>query len=369
MSKFHSIQVIEINKETVDSVSLSFAIPEDLKSDFKYIPGQYLTLKMVINGEECRRSYSICSSFSEPLSVAVKKVPNGIMSTYLNDSLNIGDYIDLMPPQGNFTLDPSPSNNRKFVGFAAGSGITPIMSMIKQLKIDEPNSKFLLFYSNKTDQETIFRNQFDQLVNDNINVQFIYTRQKTKKFFSKKSSSLYNGRIDQDKANELLKANMSWINSDAFYLCGPEEMIFSVKNAIESHGIVKDKIKFELFTTPVKLADKPLETSKEASDVNIEVDDLGFDGEALVTVICDDEEVEFSLEKDGDTILDAAMDEDLDVPFSCKGAVCCTCKAKVVEGEVTMDANYALSEEEVADGFVLACQAHPASAKVVIDFD
>jgi len=292
------------------------------------------------------------------------------MSTYINERLNVGDNIEVMPPQGAFTLSPSSLNTRKFVGFAAGSGITPIMSMIKQLKIDEPNSEFLLFYCNKSDEETIFRNQFDMLISDKINVHFIYTRQKNKGLFAKKSSSLYNGRINQDKANELLSANMSWINSDAFYLCGPEEMIFGVKNALESLGVLKDKVKFELFTTPVKLAEKKLDPvdDNNVDDNNIDVSE-SFDGEAMVTVICDDEEIEFSLDKDGDTILDAAMDEDLDVPFSCKGAVCCTCKAKVVEGKVTMDANYALSEDEVADGFVLACQAHPASAKVIIDFD
>ena len=153
----------------------------------------------------------------------------------------------------------------------------------------------------------------------------------------------------------------------SIYLCGPEEMIFSVKKAIESLGVIKDKVKFELFTAPVKLAEKQSDSMDKDSDIGVE--GVEFEGKAMVTVICDDEEVEFSLEKDGDTILDAAMEEDLDVPFSCKGAVCCTCKAKVVEGDVTMDANYALSEEEVADGYVLACQAHPASAKVIIDFD
>jgi ring-1,2-phenylacetyl-CoA epoxidase subunit PaaE len=364
MAQFYSIEVSSIVKETADSVSVSFNIPINLKEEFIFIPGQYLTLKMLISGEECRRSYSICSSSEENLTVAVKKVPKGLMSTFINKVLKVGDKIELMPPSGNFLLEPQSSNQRKFVGFAAGSGITPIMSMIKQLKIDEPNSEFLLFYSNKTDKETIFRNQFDHLISDRIKVQYIYTRQKSKGLFSKKSDSskLYQGRIDQNKAVDLLKANMSWINSDAFYLCGPEEMIFNVKNALESLGVINDKVKFELFTTPVKLVENSQETKGE-------VDDNDFDGEAMVTVICDDEEVEFALNKDGDTILDAAMEEDLDVPFSCKGAVCCTCKAKVVEGKVTMDANYALSDQEVADGFVLACQSHPASAKVIVDFD
>ena len=352
MAQFHSLTVSKIIKETSDAVSVSFDIPDSLKADFVFIPGQYLTLKMMISGEDCRRSYSICSSKNEPLTVAVKKVTNGKMSTFINDNLNVGDSIEVMPPEGNFQLNPSEINNRKFVGFAAGSGITPIMSMIKQMVISEPNSQFLLFYSNKTEDEVIFKKQFDQFSETSVNVKFIYTQQKAE-------SSLLEGRIDQQKATELMQSNMSWVNSDAFYLCGPEEMIFSTKNALKSFGVVEDKIKFELFTAPVKLAEKqkPIEVDKD------------FDGEAMITVICDDEEVEFSLDRDGDTILDAAMDEDVDVPFSCKGAVCCTCKAKVVEGKVTMDANYALSEEEVADGFVLACQSHPASAKVIIDFD
>ena len=352
MAQFHSLTVSKIVKETSDAVSVSFDIPESLKADFVFIPGQYLTIKMMISGEECRRSYSICSSKNEPLTVAVKKVPNGKMSSLINDNLNVGDSIEIMPPQGNFLLNPSEKNTRKFVGFAAGSGITPIMSMIKQMVISEPNSQFLLFYSNKTEDEVIFKNQFDQFSDSSLDVKFIYTRQKAE-------SALLEGRIDQQKATDLIQSNMSWVNSDAFYLCGPEEMIFSTKNALKSFGILEDKIKFELFTSPVILAEK---------QEPVEVDE-GFDGEAMITVICDDEEVEFALDRDGDTILDAAMDEDVDVPFSCKGAVCCTCKAKVVEGKVSMDANYALSEEEVADGFVLACQAHPASAKVIIDFD
>lgn len=351
MAQFHSIKVNKINRETTDCVSVSFEIPDQLKDEFVFIPGQYLTLKMSIDGEECRRSYSICSSFSEDLTVAVKKVPNGKMSTYVNDFLSVGDTIDLMPPQGSFLLDVADSKTRKFVAFAAGSGITPIMSMVKQLNITEPNSEFLLFYSNKDEDNVIFKENLKELSENSLDLKLIFTQQAA-------SSPLYEGRIDEVKAKELINSSISCINADAFYLCGPEEMIFSVKNALGSFGVVDDKIKFELFTTPVKMAPKS----------EIQEDD-DFDGEAMVTVICDDEEVEFSLNKDGDTILDAAMDEDLDVPFSCKGAVCCTCKAKVVEGKVTMDANYALSDQEVADGFVLACQSHPASAKVIVDFD
>ena len=355
MPEFHSLNVKEIKKETSDTVSISFHVPSELKNVYEFSPGQYLTLKLEVNKEECRRSYSICSSSDEDITVAVKKVENGIVSTYLNEVLNVNDKIDVMNPEGNFTLQPEQTNKRKFVGFAAGSGITPIMSMIKQLKMDEVESSFTLFYSNKTDNDVIFKDTLEELAGDKLNVNYIYSRQKI-------NNPLFEGRISKSKATELIKADLSCLNADAFYLCGPEEMIFNVKAALEEFGVLDTKIKFELFTTPVLMAEK--QETQEVQEINEE-----FDGDAIVTVICDDEEVEFNLNKDGDSILDAAMDNDLDVPFSCKGAVCCTCKAKVTEGKVIMDANYALSEQEVEDGFVLTCQAHPASAKITVDFD
>ncbi len=352
MPEFHSLKVKEIVKETNDTVSVSFQVPEDLKEAYAFTPGQYLTLKLTINNEEQRRSYSICSSSAEDITVAVKRVENGLVSSYLNEVLKENDEMEVMTPEGNFTLETDQAKKRKFVGFAAGSGITPIMSMIKQLSMDETETVFTLFYSNKMESDVIFKHQLDQLVGDHLKINYIYTRQKL-------NNPLLEGRIDKSKATELIKADLSCLNADAFYLCGPEEMIFNVKSALEEFGVLNTKIKFELFTTPVLMAEKP---KQQEADEN-------FDGEALVTVIYDDEEIDFNLNKDGDTILDAAMDNDVDVPFSCKGAVCCTCKAKVTEGKVTMDANYALSDQEVEDGYVLACQSHPASAKVTLDFD
>ena len=352
MSEFHSLKVKEIIKETNDTVSVSFQVPEDLKEAFAFTPGQYLTLKLTINNEEQRRSYSICSSSAEDITVAVKKVENGLVSSYLNEVLKENDEMEVMIPEGNFTLETDQAKKRKFVGFAAGSGITPIMSMIKELSMDETETVFTLFYSNKMESDVIFKHQLDNLAGDNLKINYIYTRQKL-------NNPILEGRIDKSKATELIKADLSCLNADAFYLCGPEEMIFNVKSALEEFGVLNSKIKFELFTTPVLMAEKP---KQQEADEN-------FDGEALVTVIYDDEEIDFTLNKDGDTILDAAMDNDVDVPFSCKGAVCCTCKAKVTEGKVTMDANYALSDQEVEDGYVLACQSHPASAKVTLDFD
>ena len=352
MANFYQVKVSNINKETHDSVSISFDIGTQHLKEFNFTPGQYIVIKANINGDDCRRSYSICSSKNEILTVAIKKVENGKMSTYINEKLQVGDTVEIQPPQGNFKLENiNLSNTRKFVAFAAGSGITPILSMIKEISINEKNTQFLLFYSNKTKSDVMFSSQLDELMSDNIIVKFLYSRETA-------DNDLYHGRINEQKAKDLLKSEMPYLNADAFYLCGPEQMIFSTKNVLESFGVDNSKIKFELFTAPV--LDKA-DTTNE-SDVN-------FEGESKVTVIYDDEEVEFSLSKNGDTILDVAMDNDLDVPFSCKGAVCCTCRAKVKLGKVVMDANYSLSDQEVEDGYILTCQAHPASEKVIVDFD
>ena len=351
MSMFHSLKVIDIKNETSDTVSVAFEIPEGGKSTFDYTSGQYLTLKFDINGNEERRSYSMCSSpFSgEPIRIAVKRVDKGLVSNHINDVIKVGDQIEVMSPQGNFTLETS-LEQKTYVAFAAGSGITPIWSMIKSVLDNEPGSKFVLFYGNKTSNSTIFKNEIDSLTGDRLSVNHILSREET-------GNSITNGRIDKNKATELLKSNLDLLKSKAFFMCGPEEMIFNVKDVLQTLGVSEDKIKFELFTTPVLLAaEKEVEVSS-------------FTGTAKVKVIYDEEEITFDLSSDGENVLEAAMRNDVDAPFSCKGAVCCTCKAKVTEGKMIMDANYALSDEEVAEGFVLACQAHPASENVVLDFD
>ena len=351
MSMFHSLKVIDIKNETSDTVSVAFEIPEGDKNTFDYTSGQYLTLKFDINGNEERRSYSMCSSpFSgEPIRIAVKRVDKGLVSNHINDVIKLGDQIEVMPPQGSFTLETN-LEQKTYVAFAAGSGITPIWSMIKSVLDNEPGSKFVLFYGNKTSDSTIFKNEIDSLTGKRLSVYHILSREKT-------SNSITNGRIDKNKATELLKSNLDLLKSKAFFMCGPEEMIFNVKDVLQTLGVSEDKIKFELFTTPVLLAaEKEVEVSN-------------FTGTAKVKVIYDEEEITFDLSSDGENVLEAAMRHDVDAPFSCKGAVCCTCKAKVTEGKMIMDANYALSDEEVAEGFVLACQAHPASENVVLDFD
>jgi len=354
MSNFYKLRVAEIRRETEDAVSVAFNIDDEFKSAFNYQPGQYLTLKFLINGVEERRSYSLCSSpfQDELMRVAVKKVENGKVSTYINEHLNQGDEVEVMTPQGNFVLDVNENNEKLYVAFASGSGITPILSMINSVLIKENNSRFVLFYGNRSPEQTIFKSQLDQLLGDRLTVQYIYSR-------TEGSDELYTGRIDKEKANLLLRGDIDLLRAEGFYLCGPEEMILNVSNSLKEFDVNKEKIFYELFTTPVLFAEKE----------NVQKEDSDFAGQAKIKVICDDEEVEFDLDSDGDVILDAAIEYDLDLPFSCKGGVCCTCKAKVVEGKVTMDANYALSDAEVEEGFVLTCQAHPASSYVVVDYD
>lgn len=352
MSQFHTLSIAKIKQLTTDTVSILFDVPANLTETFNYTSGQYLTLKFNLNGNEERRAYSLSSSpFTDNLlEVAVKQVENGIVSTYINNVLKEGDSIEVMPPQGNFILETNKDANNHYVAFAAGSGITPIISMVKSVLNQEPNSKFTLIYGNKTKESTIFYSEIEALKNDRFNLISIYSREST-------GDSATEGRINKERVDAIFKQNLELLKADKFYMCGPEEMIVAVDESLKTFGVSATKINYELFTTPVLLAK---ETPKEESH---------FDGEATVKVIYDDEEVEFTLKSKGLTILDAAMKEDVDVPFSCKGAVCCTCKALVTEGRATMDANYSLSEEEVAEGYILTCQAHPASSNLVVDFD
>jgi ring-1,2-phenylacetyl-CoA epoxidase subunit PaaE len=351
MSQFYALKVASITKETNDTVSVGFEIPSDLKAIFQFKAGQYLTLGFTLNGKDERRAYSLCSSPSESeLKVAVKAVANGVVSTHINQYLKAGDLVNVMPPQGNFILEPN-GMSKKYVAFAAGSGITPILSMAKTIVEKEPSSTFHIIYSNKDENNVIFKSTFDSLPSETIKTTYVYSRQKT-------GNNDTEGRIDENKSRQLV-SSLNLKDASAFYLCGPEEMIINAKKGIESLGVSVDKIKFELFTTPVLMAQE----TKSSASVGT------FKGTAKVTVIYDDEEITFSLHTDGDSILDTAIKNGVDVPFSCKGAVCCTCKAKVTEGSASMDANYALTDKEVDQGYVLTCTSHPTSEHVIINYD
>ncbi|MFT7155535.1 MAG: ring-1,2-phenylacetyl-CoA epoxidase subunit PaaE [Parvicella sp.] len=353
MSQFHNLQVADVKRETVDTVSVGFEIPEQLKSDFSFEAGQYLTLSFMINGKEERRAYSICSAPSEDIiRVAVKKVAHGLVSGYIAQELKAGDITKVMAPEGGFVIEAKASNKKTYVAFAAGSGVTPIMSMAKSVAENEKGSTFHLYYGNKDADSTIFKSDFDALVeaNDNIKVTYIYTRQDS-------GDDLTNGRISENMTKQLVQRH-NLVNADAFYLCGPEEMIINGSKGIEAAGVDESKIRFELFTVPVLM---------ESNSAEAEEGD--FEGDAKIIVVYDDEEFEFTLNTKGDSILETAIDGGVDVPFSCKGAVCCTCKAKVIEGKAIMDANYALTDQELADGYILTCTAHPVSAVVKVNYD
>jgi ring-1,2-phenylacetyl-CoA epoxidase subunit PaaE len=355
MTNFFNLEFNEITKETEDSVSISIKIPEQLKETFSYVSGQYITLKHNVNNQEVIRSYSLCSSpFETDFRIGVKKIENGLMSTYLNEDLKVDGSLEVMAPEGNFSIHPNKKAKKNYVGVAAGSGITPILSMLKSVLLEETRSTFTLYYVNKTERTSMFKNEIEDYLNrypKNLKVVNLYTQQN-------QENPLFNGRITKEKFENLMKDNKKIQKSDGVFICGPEDMIFDVSTALTDAGCNKDIINYELFGTPV---DKMKQDAPQ-----VETD---FEGESQVTVIMDGDEFEFPLRNDGNFILDASIENGADAPFSCKGAVCCTCKAQVIEGKAIMDMNYALSDEEVEEGFILTCQARPASAKLVVDYD
>ncbi|MCG8575143.1 MAG: FAD-binding oxidoreductase [Flavobacteriales bacterium] len=347
---FHHLNIADVRRETADTVSIAFELKAENEADFKFIAGQYLTLKADIKGEDVRRSYSICSSPSQgELRVAVKQVEGGKFSTYANTELAKGQTMEVMVPNGNFLVEPNAAKSGNYVFYAAGSGITPILSMIRSILETEAESKVFLYYGNKSAEDTIFKTQLDELAAQysNFKLTYILSREDT-------GESTTYGRIDENKCSHFYDADLADLKIEGIYSCGPQEMIEMIKEFYISKGLLH-KVHFELFTTPVA-------TETETVDDGVSVD-------SQVTVIIDDEEYEFELSTDGPDILQAAQDNDADVPFSCKGGVCCTCRAKVLEGTVKMAVNFALEEDEVANGFILTCQAHPTSEKVVVSYD
>lgn len=355
MAKFESVIVKEVRRETADCVSIAFDIPTALENIFTYHQGQYITIKTSINGEEIRRSYSICSSpLDKELRIAVKKVPGGIFSTWANESLQKGASLELMPPMGKFFTELDVNAKRQYVAFASGSGITPILSIIKTTLLTEPSSQFTLVYGNRNRHSIIFKEALESLKNKfmgRFSIIYILSREKT-------DAAIHFGRIDEEKFQQLCKNIISPTTIDHYFLCGPEEMIFSVKKGLEDSGVDHQKIHFELFTTGAsvkKTSNAQISTKQEIkSCITIKQDGITF---------------EFELGFEGESILDAALKNGADLPFACKGGVCCTCKAKLIEGEVDMDVNYGLEQEEIEHGFVLTCQSHPRTENVFIDFD
>ena len=353
---FHKLLVKEVRHETPDCVSIAFAVPTALQHDFVFEQGQNITIKKEIDGEEIRRSYSICSApFENELRVAVKKVDGGKFSDYANSTLKAGDVLDILPPTGKFNTKLKTENAKQYLAFAAGSGITPVISIIKTTLQTEPGSSFTLVFGNRGRSSIIFFEELEGLKNkylNRFNFINILSREKT-------DAPINFGRIDLNKLTELNKL-IDYKSTDDFFICGPEEMIFCVKEFLEASGIEQKKIHFELFTTPGQKNSSTERSQSSAKDEG---------PQSKITVKLDGRSFDFNLGFNSENILDAALKQGADLPFACKGGVCCTCKAKLLEGEVEMEVNWGLEQEEVEQGFILTCQSHPKTEKVVVDFD
>ena len=357
MSRFHTLIIKDIRRETPDCVSLAFEVPVELHEAFRYTPGQYLTLRRQHQGEELRRSYSICSSpLDEEWRVAIKKVPNGRFSTLAVEELHVGDTLDVMPPQGRFSPTLHPANTKRYVLFAAGSGITPILSIAKTVLLTEPGSHIYLVYGNRGRNSIIFKEAIEGLKNKFLNrlsVYHVLSREQG-------DSDLFFGRLDYAKATQFLQKIVPATQLDEAFICGPEDMIMGVKQALTEAGVSTEKIHFELFTS----TRGPVNTRETAPHPAGEDDQ-----KSQVTVRLDGRAYPLAMSYYGDTVLDAILALGVDAPYSCKNGMCSTCRARVTHGTATMDVNYSLSEVEVAKGYVLTCQARPTTPEVTVDFD
>ena len=355
---FHPLTIKEVRSETPDCVSISFHIPPDLQSVFKFSHGQNLTVKTKIGNEEVRRSYSICTApFENELRVAVKRVESGLFSTFAH-KLNAGDVLDVLPPTGRFYTQLDSKNKKNYLAFAAGSGITPVISIIKTTLATEPNSTFTLVYGNRSRSSIIFLEELEGLKNkylERFNLIHVLSRERT-------DTNLNFGRINAEKLTQLHKL-IDFSSMHDIFLCGPEEMIFIAKEFLEASGVDKKNIHFELFTVP---GEKSRESAVRSRESGVSTDS---GPKSKITLKLDGRSFDFDLAFDGDTILDGALKLGADLPFACKGGVCSTCRAKLVEGEVEMEMNWALEPEEVEQGFILTCQSHPKTERVVVDYD
>ena len=357
---FYELSLARVEPETDTAICLEFIVPDELAQTFSFTQGQYITLKADIDGEDVRRSYSICSSVvDEPLRVAIKQIEGGVFSNWAGSTLKKGSKISVMPPQGKFFTALDAGNAKNYLCIAAGSGITPILSIVKSILAIEPESRVTLLYGNQRTATVMFREQLSFLKNRYLrrfNLVHILSRED-------QDADVLNGRINNRKGGELNHKRLITIRDfDEFFLCGPEAMISEVSRGLRSEGVQEENIHYELFFANAEDAEQVIEKHHaRAREYAGKVSE--------VSVNIDGRSTRFDLTADGENILDAAMDAGLDVPFSCKGGVCATCKARLLEGQVDMDLNHSLSEEEIAKGYILTCQAHPLSDKVVVDFD
>lgn len=348
MSSFYKLAIKEIIRETADAVSILFNVPEELQSNYSFVAGQYVNLKVTLDGQEIRRAYSICAApKSGELRIAVKSVKNGFFSKFANEKLSVGNVIEVGTPEGKFTFEPKADRQKNYAAFVVGSGITPVFSILKSVLEEEPKSTFVLVYGNKSEKDTIFHNQLHDLQLQYVGrlfVQYVYSQ-------STADTALL-GRIDKSTVNFILKNKHSEMEFSKCFLCGPEEMINLVSDALKENNISSSDIKFELFST-----------SSNDNETN-----TGANGHTKISILVDGEETTFEMSQQ-QTLLEAALKQGLDVPYSCQGGICSSCICKITEGAAEMKKNQILNESEVAEGLTLACQAYPTTTSIKIDFD
>ena len=348
MPSFLKLIIKEVKRETKDAVSILFNVPEELKENYNFIAGQYLNLKLTLDGQEIRRAYSICSApESGELRIAVKAVIDGAFSQFANTTLKAGDAIEVGKPEGKFTFEPQADRQKNYAAFVAGSGITPVMSILKSVLENEPKSSFVLVYGNKTPEETIFHQELHDLQLQYVGRLFVHYV-----FSQAKSDNALFGRIDKAAVNFVLKNKHKELEFDKFYLCGPEEMINIVSTVLKEHNVKDNAIKFELFSSSI--AENKIEKS--------------LSGHSKITIMVDDEETTFEMSQK-QTVLDAALKQGIDAPYSCQGGICSSCLARVTSGTAEMSKNSILTDKEIASGLILTCQAHPTSESIYIDYD
>ena len=354
MSQFHPLRVASLKNETRDAVVVTLEVPEEHRAKFKFAPGQNLTLRAMVAGEEVRRSYSICSAPHEnAVRIAVKRVQDGVFSSWANKELKAGDVVECMAPAGSFGVPLQPASARHHVAFAAGSGITPVISILKSVLENEPQSRFTLVYGNRASSSVIFKEELEDLKDrymGRLRLVFILSREH-------QDVELFNGRIDREKTDQLLKHWVDASDIDVAYICGPQSMMEGVSASLIANGVAQERIKTELFGVALREPRRQVAGKASAEE------------ECHVRVIQDGRQREFTMPRNKKTVLESALEQGVELPYSCKGGVCSTCRCKMTEGEVDMDVNFALEDYEVARGFILTCQSYALTDKLVLDFD
>ena len=354
MKQFHPLTIERIVRETGDSVRIALAVPAEFESDYEFLPGQHLPFEITIGGKKLRRTYSICSGMDErPLEIGIRVQPGGAFSEYAASQLAVGDTLEAMPPTGHFHVDLDKSHAKDYLGFAAGSGITPILSMIRSVLEAEPHSRFVLFYGNRKQATTMFIEDLYALKNrypERLQLHFVFSQEE-------QEFPVAAGRLDAAKVRELFEHFCAGLEPAEAFVCGPDTMIATVTETLIELGMDAGSVHSERFGAPRDGVQASAAPGVKAAD------------HATVTVIMDGHRKSFEMRRDDDNIVDAAADNGIDLPYSCKGGVCATCRCHVREGQVTMAANYGLEPWEVEAGYVLACQSRPVSDAILLDYD